>query len=154
MHNNLANEKNVGMGLIAFEKDGLWAVKKEDTGEILCEPEFDSIEHFSNGYAVFTRGKRKGFINAQGKKVFEKYYDVRSFVNGFAAVRLFFERWTFIDEMGMELTKKTYQEVGDFNLAGYAVVREDEGTCNVIDKYGVEVVTGILSPRDPIEVDF
>ena len=31
------NEKEIGMSLVAFEKDGLWGVKRSETGEVICE---------------------------------------------------------------------------------------------------------------------
>ena len=134
------NEKEIGMSLVAFEKDGLWGVKRSETGEVICEPEFDYVDHFSSGYAVISKKGKRGFIDKEGKRVFEKYCDVKRFVNGLAAVKLFFERWTFIDENGKELTKNTYLEVGSFDSFYYAVVYEDEATCGLINRNGVEII--------------
>lgn len=140
MKNNFSNEKDLGMSLIAFEQNGMWGIKSEKNGEVICDPEYDSITRYNNGYAVISKNKKRGFINIKGERAFEKYCDVREFVNGFAAVELFFERWTFIDETGIELTKKTYREVSDFNSLGYAVVCEELGIYSVINKYGKEIV--------------
>lgn len=134
------NEKEIGMSLVAFEENGLWGVKREETGEVVCEPEFDSIDQFSSGYAVISKNGKRGFIDANGKRAFGKYCDVKRFTNGYAAVKLFFERWTFIDPKGRELTKKTYIDVGNFDSFYYAVVCEDEETCSVINRGGVEIV--------------
>ena len=65
---------------------------------------------------------------------------MKRFVNGLAAVKLFFERWTFIDENGKELTKNTYLEVGSFDSFYYAVVYEDEATCSLINRNGEEII--------------
>lgn len=139
-----AIEKDLGMSLKAFYKDGLWGVKNKETGEILCEAEYEYIEEFSYGYAVICKNGRRGFINTKCKRVFEKYCDVRRFINGFAAVKLFFDRWTFIDVEGNELTKKTYKEVGDFNAYNYASVCQDEKMCGFIDRRGEELSDGCV----------
>ena len=138
------NTNTVGMSFNAFEKDGLWGVKNEETGEIICEPEFDSIDKFYSGFAVICKKGRRGFINSEGKKVFQKYCDVRRFVNGLAAVKLFFDRWTFIDVAGNELTKQTYKEVGDFNTFSYAAVCEEDKKCGFINRAGIEILDGCV----------
>ena len=56
------------------------------------------------------------------------------------AVKLFFERWTFIDEEGNMLTKNTYREVGNFDSFYYAVVLGDNDKYSVINRDGVEVI--------------
>lgn len=140
MCNNITNEKEIGMSLVAFEENGLWGVKREGIGEVVCQPEYDSIDNFFSGYAVVSKNGKRGFIDTEGKRAFEKYCDVKRFVNGLAAVKLFFERWTFIDSKGNMITKKTYKDVGNFNSFYYAVVCEDEDTCSVINRGGVEII--------------
>lgn len=134
------NEKDLGMSLVAFEENGLWGVKREETGEVVCKPEFDSIDYFFSGYAVISKSGKRGFIDGNGRRAFEEYCDVKRFVNGLAAVKLFFERWTFIDEEGNMLTKNTYREVGNFDSFYYAVVLGDNDKYSVINRDGVEVI--------------
>lgn len=50
-----------------------WGIIDKD-GDIIVEPQYDSIEDFSNGLAQFRKGQTWGYINRKGKVVWESSY--------------------------------------------------------------------------------
>ncbi len=109
-------------------------------GNEVISPQFIGIQFFKEGKAgvQFVGDSSWGFINQTGKRLTENKYDtVRSFRNGFAAVRKF-NKWGVIDSNGHEVISTVYDYIGDF-FDGLAVV-EKAGKMGHININGQEIV--------------
>lgn len=75
---------------------------------IPLEQNYQLIEPFNEGLAVFTNLDKKGFINELGKTIIpEKYNDAQSFNRGLACVSLN-DKWGSIDKTGVEVIPLLY----------------------------------------------
>ena len=138
--------KDIGYeGFYAYYEKGLWGIKNI-AGEIICKPKYSFIEKFKyEGYARVGYKDKTCFIDTDFERKFEEYLQVRPFINGFAAVQTFFEKWTFIDANGNKLTNKCYAEVGAFDTFSYArVFDERTEKFGFIDRNGEEVFGGCI----------
>lgn len=86
-----------------------------NSGKILTDYQFDSINNFSEGMAAVMKEGKWGFIDASGKTTIDCQYDlVKDFSEGMAAV-MQEEKWGFIDKHGNLRITLQYDDVGDFS---------------------------------------
>jgi hypothetical protein len=58
-------------------------------GRIIIEPQFEAVNDFSEGLAVFRQGTKSGFIDRTGKVVIEPKFDyATNFKGGLAEVHI------------------------------------------------------------------
>jgi len=71
------------------EKDGDKQGVISSTGEIIVNPRYKSVSHFSDGLACVCDGQLYGFIDLDGNQVIPPFFeDARGFSEGVAAVKL------------------------------------------------------------------
>ncbi|MCL2456327.1 MAG: WG repeat-containing protein, partial [Defluviitaleaceae bacterium] len=86
--------------LYAFEQDGLWGYKDE-SGNVVIEPQFISNRNFSEGLAFVSDGaEKRGYIDTSGKLVIPlpTGYFPSDFSQGFA--RIVMREWDWDNERG------------------------------------------------------
>jgi hypothetical protein len=95
---------------------------------------FDSVYHFSEGFAKFRMGNKYGFVDSVGNiRLVPQYTRARNFSEGMVAVVLM-GRWGFMDKNEKLCVQPNFEEVSDFKN-GVSIVRR--GTqYNFIDKQG------------------
>ncbi|HBB30326.1 MAG TPA: hypothetical protein DDZ80_11895 [Cyanobacteria bacterium UBA8803] len=73
---------------------------KDETGQVVIQPQFDKAEKFSEGLAEVKLGAKYGYIDQTGRVVIKPQFDkVWSFSEGQARVKID-DRSTYIDKMG------------------------------------------------------
>jgi len=108
-------------------------------GEVVVEPEWGSLEDFSDGRARFEDDDAYGFIDATGNEIIPSVYDdARSFSGDRAAVRQG-QRWFYIDANDSRVMgSTTFISAGDFG-DGLAPVRT-ENLWEYIDESGARQI--------------
>jgi hypothetical protein len=99
------------------------------------EERFDTVYHFSEGFAKFQSGRKFGFVDSLGNiRLVPQYNDARHFSEGMVAVVLI-GKWGFMNKDEKLCVQPYYDEVSDFKN-GKAVVRKDN-MYNMLNKEGV-----------------
>jgi hypothetical protein len=101
------------------------------------EERFDTIYHFTEGFAKFKSGEKYGFVDSLGNiRLVPQYLNTRHFSEGMVAVVLT-DKWGFLDKNEKLCIQPYYDEVSDFNN-GITVVRR-ENKFNILNKQGVSL---------------
>ena len=126
-------------GLAVVKLDGLSGVVNSK-GEILA-PLFQVISDFANGYFYAFDGKTNHIFDYTGKLQFftDKYQYIGPYKdNLFVSFKLMDDnsfKAGYIDKLGMEAIKSTYEEAWDF-YNGKALVKIETGKYEIIDVEG------------------
>lgn len=139
------NEKSERYNMVGnFDKDTklCWAVRNgkygfvNTSGKTVINFAYDGAEDFSEGYACVKFGDVYYYIDKYGKKKSYEYAEIRSFNEGFGAVKAANGKWGFVNSKGKEVITCYYDMVSDF-IDGYAVVclGEAVGIINTNGKY-------------------
>ncbi len=89
------------------------------------EERFDTVYHFSEGFAKFSSGKKFGFVDSLGNiRLVPQYNNARNFSEGMVAVMLI-GKWGFMDTNEKLIIQPYYDEVSDFKN-GVTLVRKDK----------------------------
>jgi hypothetical protein len=145
-------------GMFAFNGHDLAPASETETGKIgavnkreewVIQPVFDAIEPFSEGLAAAKKDNQYGYINPQGKWVYnqiisinENYFltsDFRPFTNGMAIVKVSQDSYSYITKQGKPAFDQKFKSASPFNTDGYAIVSTDQGT-GLINRQGDFVV--------------
>lgn len=111
-------------------------------GEYKINPQFCSLGDFgSESMTYAARGDGKyGFIDLSGDFVIEaRYEDAGEFCMGLAPVKND-GLWGYIDTDGEFVINPCYDEASHFYSDGYALCRDENGKCVVIDKEGINIL--------------
>ncbi len=110
---------------VVMEKDGKYIVM-DTQGNILFEPQFDSVDGYENGFAIVTQNGKQGFIDTQGNVVVQPQYDfVQDFRNdGYARVNNN-GLYGAVDRQGKLVVPMKYSEIGDFSEGMFCVAVSD-----------------------------
>jgi hypothetical protein len=101
---------------------------------IPLEERFDTVYHFSEGFAKFRSNKKYGFVDSLGNiRLVPQYTNARHFSEGMVAVMLI-GKWGFMDTNERLIIQPYYDEVSDFKN-GVTLVRK-EHSYNFINKEG------------------
>jgi hypothetical protein len=83
--------------------------------------DFEFVDNFSNGYAVYKKGKKWGYINQQGGRLADRLFDLAvPFSEGLAPVKID-GLWGFIDTSGNVVIKPQFGGARPFS-GGIAIV--------------------------------
>jgi len=142
LYDEIYNWKDGYCGVGLNGKVGMVEIK---TGKEVVQIKYNNLGFFESGLAMVMKWgsvsnpndktyERYGFVNKDGTEIVPlKYYEVRNFIEGMAAVRVS-TQWGFVDSTGKEVIFPRYKQVGDF-LNGKATVIQDDGEF-FIDKKG------------------
>lgn len=83
-------------------------------------------------YTIYTPSKEFGTFSDL------KPYD-NKYVNGYLKIKTENDKYEFVNKKGNVITKKSYEELSDFNKNGYAIVSNDN-LYGVIDSKGKEII--------------
>lgn len=123
-------------GLYKFFKAGKWGYKNE-TGNVIIEPQFDEAYNFSEGLAAVERNEKVGFINTKGEVIIPYQYDtVCSFSEGLASVTLN-DKCAYIDKEGNEIFGFDYEAATSF-INDISLVKKD-GKWGYMDRHTGEI---------------
>jgi hypothetical protein len=144
--------------MFAFNGHDVAPASETETGKIgainrneewVIQPVFDAIEPFSEGFAAAKKDNQYGYIDTNGKWIFnqvvsinENYFltsDFRPFTNGLAIVKVGQESYSFLTPQGKIAFDQKFKTATPFNADGYAIVATEQGPA-VIDKKGNFVV--------------
>lgn len=131
---------------LMFGEEKTFKIFIDSTGKELNGKKYDELNHFSEGLAFSGKSKltsyEQNFIDKDGNIVIplDKYYIVRSFSEGMAAVQFkskntkdqSIQKWGFINNSGKEIIGLEYDIASSF-LNGYAIVGKN-GKRGIIDK--------------------
>lgn len=96
-------------------------------------------------------GKKKGYVWSDGSEwyVKPKWYDVRLFSEGRGAVGKSYDKWGYVDTLGVEVIKPQYVAAKDFHC-GLAAVKtgKDPDSWGYIDRAGNMVIAPTLRVAD------
>jgi hypothetical protein len=99
------------------------------------EERFDTIYHFSEGFAKFKSDRKFGFVDSLGNiRLVPQYTNAHHFSEGMVAVMLI-GKWGFMDVNEKLCVQPYYDEVSDFKN-GVSLVRK-ENQYNLLNKQGV-----------------
>ena len=136
-HENLAIFSNM-------QEDGKYGVINR-RGEIIVQPQYDGIEHFSNGMAVMNKivgeTSKQGYIDSTGKEVILTQYETaRDFTKeGYALVGNSGDLF-FIDKKGQKVAFPKLNELKNYSLTefsnGFAKVTLEDGSNVFLDRLG------------------
>jgi hypothetical protein len=102
---------------------------------IPLEERFDTVYHFSEGFAKFQSGNKFGFVDSLGNiRLVPQYTNTRHFSEGMVAVVLV-DKWGFMDKNEKLCVQPYYDDVSDFKN-GVAVVRKGK-KYNILNKQGI-----------------
>ena len=105
-------------------------------GDLICEPQWDSVWPFSEGLALVMAENKYSYIDTNGMVVISlEAENAQPFHEGFAAVKID-GRWGFIDTSGTLVIEPQWDIASCFS-EGLAAVKVD-------DKYGFIDATGLL----------
>jgi hypothetical protein len=128
--------------------DGTWPVKRGEQWHLL-RPDgqlgggYERVGAVDNGFAMAKQGGKWAFLRADGSPLTEhRYDDLRSFIDGHAAVRVEGRGWSLLREDGSELPG-AYEDVGMFG-EGLCPVRSG-GRWGYVDRSGAAVVAPSLA---------
>ena len=103
---------------------------------------FDSVGYFDNGFARVILNNKWNFINKNRELISDEwFYNVGSFYEGFAAVKIEGKGWNFINQNGEYISEDWYDYVWFF-YDGFAMVYIEGKGCNFINQNGK-----IISPN-------
>lgn len=134
-------------GFTAFEDTAtsLWGYKDE-SGNVVIEPEFDRAHPFFEGRAIVQKYKALTFIDENGKPITDyKFKEAANFSQGLAVVTEG-DKFGFIDKDGNLVIDYIYDNATSFQGEGYALVVLDGKTIK-IDKNGNDI-TPTPSPEE------
>lgn len=101
---------------------------------IPLEERFDTVYHFSEGFAKFRSNKKYGFVDSLGNiRLVPQYNNARDFSEGMVAVMLI-GKWGFMDTNEKLIVQPYYDEVSDYKN-GVTLVRKEQWYY-FIDKQG------------------
>ena len=110
--------------LFPFQRDQKWGAI-DSSGATLIPEQFEQLEWFSEGLAVFKDEDKYGYINKMGKIIVPaQYNDALAFNEGYALVELD-DKWGMIDRNGELVIPIQYEELGVLNN-GLSYFVEDE----------------------------
>lgn len=93
---------------------------------------------FSEGYALFFKNGKAGYMNTNGEEcILAQYQDGRLFSEGAAAVKKN-DKWGFINQEGVEFIPLEYDFAESF-VQGFAILKQDKNV-GVIDHKGKMVL--------------
>lgn len=104
------------------------------TIRIPLEERFDTVYHFSEGFAKFRSNKKYGFVDSLGNiRLVPQYNNARHFSEGMVAVMLI-GKWGFMDTNEKLIVQPYYEEVSDYKN-GITLARKEQ-SYYFIDKEG------------------
>ncbi len=102
--------------------------------KIPLEDRFDTVYHFSEGFAKFQSDKKFGFVDSLGNiRLVPQYKDARHFSEGMVGVVLM-GKWGFMDKNERLCIQPLYDEVSDFKN-GISIVKKEQQS-NIVNKHG------------------
>lgn len=124
--------------------DGVWPVKRGAVWSHLLPDgrvvgAYDKTGPVDNGFAMANAGGKWGFVRADGSPAVERRYDdLRSFIDGHAAVRVEGQGWALLRDDGTQITP-FFDDVGMFGDGRCPFKRE--GRWGYVDTHGTEVIS-------------
>jgi len=127
--------------LAAFKSDFKWGFI-DKTGRIAIKPQFDKVDDFSEGLAVFgienNQKIQYGYINSKGNVVINLQFDeAYKFVDGLALVKQN-DKYRFIDKSGKFVINAQFEYACSFN-DGLSLIKSGD-KYGFIDKSGKSVI--------------
>jgi hypothetical protein len=141
---------------LQVKRNGKWGLVDFE-GNILSPFEYDAIENFYEGLAVFNKNDKYGYLNLKGKEQFSAQFDFADwFVSGVSFVAMRSSDSTFrnaiLKKDGKFLTDYKYDYNYNLFEFGYSLVGI-EGKYGIVDIYGNEIVA-LKHEKEDINPEF
>lgn len=125
-------------------KDGVAKINKNGKvgfinkyGEVVIDFLYDEI-YFDGNFGLARKGNKWTFIQKNGKKITNLFFDQIDFFSEGLARVYFFNRWGFINEQGKVVIDGLYYDAGSFKNGIAPVKNADKWGC--VDKQGNVVI--------------
>lgn len=117
--------------LFKFKRGDKWGFRNQK-GEVIIQPAYDEVGHFSEGLACVEKNEKIGYIDKQGNVVIDIAFDTAcSFSDGLACVTKD-DKTGYIDKEGKYVFEPVYEKGTPFS-GGKALIKQD-GKWGVLSK--------------------
>lgn len=141
----------------AFQENGLAKVKLEDgygvidnTGKVLTEKTYDSIDNYKNGVAIVMADKSYGLINENGKEIAAGYEKI-IISSQFAKVKKD-NKYGYITLEGKNYLEPKYEDVGKVGANELIAVKENS-KWGYVNKSGKFIIEPIYSKAEEFKAN-